>query len=173
MKMCAKCQIEYQDDMIFCPRCGTKLQTKEQEYLCPTCGRLLGRDIPQYCPYCGQQLATNANVKQPFKTIDLKDRNSDNFDSSSGSSFLETVFLLILVFFMVFIVIPKFFDLMHDYSVLLWIFLAIPIIFAVWYIYQSMVSVYHGVNKKDYLSTIVPLIFLGWVAYVIARNLFG
>ncbi len=61
MKICEKCQMEYPDDMAFCSRCGTPLQSKIQEYACPTCGKVLGKEIPKFCPNCGQQLASLGN----------------------------------------------------------------------------------------------------------------
>ena len=56
MKTCPKCKNEYTDDMLFCPKCGTNLVNKTQEYVCPTCGKTLPKDLPQFCPYCGQQM---------------------------------------------------------------------------------------------------------------------
>ncbi len=58
MKVCEKCQTEYPDDLAFCSYCGTPLQPKVQEYLCPTCGKALGKEIPKFCPNCGRQIAS-------------------------------------------------------------------------------------------------------------------
>lgn len=97
MKICAKCQIEYPDDMGFCSRCGTPLQPKIKEYSCPTCGKLLGKEIPQFCPYCGQQFAsTKINEKDNL----IKDDNPVETESTfSNSDFIMcasvTVFSLL------------------------------------------------------------------------------
>ena len=53
MKICAKCQAEYPDDMAFCSYCGTLLQTKIQENVCPACGKVVHAQNLRFCPYCG------------------------------------------------------------------------------------------------------------------------
>ena len=63
MKICAKCKTEYPDDMAFCTRCGTTLQSKVKEHTCPACGKVLGKDTLQFCPYCGYELASPDIIK--------------------------------------------------------------------------------------------------------------
>lgn len=58
MKFCNKCHTEYPDDMVFCTRCGITLQSKTQEHVCPACGKVLGKDTLQFCPYCGYELTS-------------------------------------------------------------------------------------------------------------------
>lgn len=53
MKMCAKCHAEYPDDMAFCSYCGTPLQPKIEERVCPACGKTVHADNLRFCPYCG------------------------------------------------------------------------------------------------------------------------
>ena len=63
MKICDKCQTEYPDDMAFCSHCGTPLQPKVQEVICPACGKVLGKEKLQFCPYCGQKLNSSETIK--------------------------------------------------------------------------------------------------------------
>lgn len=35
MKVCKICRIEYDDNVDVCPKCGTKLETKEGEWITP------------------------------------------------------------------------------------------------------------------------------------------
>ena len=107
MKICTKCQAEYPDDMAFCPRCGTQLQPKAQEYSCPTCGKILGKIIPHFCPYCGQELASNntsytsshANNK-PINTTVSDNSNSDESEKSTPGSILKSVLSFIGLIFL-------------------------------------------------------------------------
>lgn len=113
---------------------------------------------------------TNENQKKTNE-FTAKSNNTSQI-SPRIQSFLETAFLLLLTFFIVFFVIPKMFDLMREFNSLLWVFLAIPIIFTIWFIYQSVISVYYGVKKKEYLATIQPILILVWVIFIIAINVF-
>ena len=57
MKICNKCKIEYTEDISFCPKCGKELSIKKESFSCPSCGKELGKEAPEFCPYCGK--ATN------------------------------------------------------------------------------------------------------------------
>lgn len=105
MKICAKCQKEFADGMAFCPYCGIQLQPKVLEYSCPTCGKILGKNIPAFCPYCGQQLASsvaaepdiNATYKpvnnKPINTTDSGKNHSENPEEESSSQTSLTAFI--------------------------------------------------------------------------------
>ncbi len=71
MKVCAKCQAEYPDDMAFCSYCGTPLQPKIQENVCPACGKVVHAQNLRFCPYCGYNFNSletkkNSNTKPPL-----------------------------------------------------------------------------------------------------------
>lgn len=118
------------------------------------------------------QKSGNTNDNQEKTNGFTAKNNTTSQISPRTQSFLETAFLLLITFLIVFFVIPKIFDLMREFNSLFWVFLAIPIIFTIWFIYQSVVSVYYGVKKKDYLETIQPILILVWVIFIIAINVF-
>ena len=62
MKICPKCQLEYDDEFAFCSKCGVPLIVKPQEYFCPTCGKSLGEKFDSFCPYCGQSFENNSHT---------------------------------------------------------------------------------------------------------------
>ena len=71
MKVCAKCQAEYPDDMAFCSYCGTPLQPKIQETVCPACGKAVHAANLRFCPYCGYSFTSSetkkvSNTKPPL-----------------------------------------------------------------------------------------------------------
>ncbi len=188
MKYCVKCQLEYDDKFAFCHHCGSKLQEKIEQVFCPYCGNKIETD-GEFCPFCGKLLidsapsttaSFSATVEKPKNKIQKKNTGTYTTDNNNNSlqigdrtkSFLETVFLLLLTFFIVLFVIPKIFDLMRDYSIIFWLFIAIPVIFTIWFIYQSIVSVGHGLKKKEYKETLLPILILVWVAFVIGINVF-
>lgn len=53
MKICLQCNIEYQDNMKFCPECGTKLETKP--IVCHNCGTEY-KEGQKFCAECGTKL---------------------------------------------------------------------------------------------------------------------
>lgn len=105
MKVCIKCQKEFADGMAFCPYCGIQLQPKVLEYSCPTCGKILGKNIPAFCPYCGQQLASSVAAKpdinatykpvnnKPINTTDSGKSHSENPGEESSSQTSLTAFI--------------------------------------------------------------------------------
>lgn len=68
MKICPKCQLEYNDEFAYCAKCGVSLEIKPQEYFCPTCGKLLGKKYDSFCPYCGQSFV-NTNQSSASSEI--------------------------------------------------------------------------------------------------------
>ena len=68
MKICPKCQSEYDDEFAYCAKCGVPLEIKPQEYFCPTCGKLLGEKFDSFCPYCGQSFV-NTNQSSASSEI--------------------------------------------------------------------------------------------------------
>ena len=56
MKICPKCECEYEDVYAFCPKCGSKLFENAH---CPKCNKIIVENYA-FCPYCGHELK---NVK--------------------------------------------------------------------------------------------------------------
>ena len=44
MKLCPKCHLEYDDDCMFCNKCGSKLDGENDKSYCQYCGRLIDKD---------------------------------------------------------------------------------------------------------------------------------
>lgn len=57
MKICPQCNIEYQDNMKFCPECGSKLESMPNK--CPNCGAEY-KDGQKFCSECGTKLEGEA-----------------------------------------------------------------------------------------------------------------
>ena len=62
MKICPKCQAEFSDDISACSCCGTPLQLKPQESICPGCGEA------QTISCCIRKTLTTRN-RQRLKTL--------------------------------------------------------------------------------------------------------
>lgn len=63
-KTCPNCGVEMAEDFNFCPKCGYDMQSKV--YICPDCGNEVGAEY-QFCSVCGRQkedTVTNHNVKK-------------------------------------------------------------------------------------------------------------
>ena len=52
MKICAKCNLEYDDKFTFCQKCGNRLKFKEERKICSNCGKEFETD-GEFCPFCG------------------------------------------------------------------------------------------------------------------------
>ena len=61
MKFCPKCDEEYDDEFMFCGRCGSKLKENIESTFCQYCGRLVDDDS-DFCPFCGKRM--NIDEKQ-------------------------------------------------------------------------------------------------------------
>ena len=83
MKQCIKCQTELNDDVQYCPNCGTKWQESENQF-CRKCGEKLDT-FAKFCPKCGtivlsETTATglgtqsNVNPSAPKSVITLSKR---------------------------------------------------------------------------------------------------
>lgn len=113
MKICKNCNLNYKDDVLFCPECGSKLEIKPEEKICKKCGRHL-EDFMAFCPECGKKFINDDN--HPVKSVDgtiildhptLTDNSSNtqqnNFLSAISNSFVltktEVVFLFLTICF--------------------------------------------------------------------------
>lgn len=70
MKFCENCNKEFDDELNFCPICGTKLSTNEEKIkFCPICGKELEENA-NFCPVCGNPTTKPNNESYLDKPID-------------------------------------------------------------------------------------------------------
>lgn len=77
MRVCPKCGLEYDDDCVFCKRCGSKLDGKSDKSYCQYCGRFIDDDS-DFCPFCGKPLNKRAVTQSPV--------SGERLTVASGSS---------------------------------------------------------------------------------------
>ncbi len=65
MKICTKCQLEFDDKYAFCDKCGGKLQEIIDMVFCPYCGNKI-ETSGEYCPFCGKLLVDAEPVKTAY-----------------------------------------------------------------------------------------------------------
>lgn len=75
-KVCSTCGFELSGNFIFCPNCGSKIETggeypKEKYKFCPKCSNKLEADA-MVCPYCG------ANFDRIYRKIAKKYSNNES-----------------------------------------------------------------------------------------------
>lgn len=97
MKVCNKCNCEYDEDLNFCSKCGSELVLKPKVLFCASCGKLLGENADKFCPYCGYQIVqTSKSVSEQISgiakklklpKITLPTSNSHNSNNVEQSSF--------------------------------------------------------------------------------------
>ena len=71
MKVCPKCNLEYEDEFDFCSKCGYRLKDKEK--CCQFCGKVIKTD-GEFCPYCGKFL--QSNIKKNYVKMQPLNRSS-------------------------------------------------------------------------------------------------
>ena len=59
MKVCTKCNLEYDDDCMFCKKCGGNLASNKEKVYCQYCGKLIEEDS-DFCPFCGKAFVDEA-----------------------------------------------------------------------------------------------------------------
>lgn len=80
MKICQKCNVSYDDDFAFCPKCGSSLATKIETMFCPYCGKKVESDV-DFCPYCGKNLNTDLS----YTNAPASNANSQHSDNSQNN----------------------------------------------------------------------------------------
>lgn len=87
MKVCSKCQLEYDDKFAFCQKCGNKLEIKEGKQVCSTCGNVIETD-GEFCPYCGTSLITNqsSDVQQNKNVQNASDNRNFTIQNNNLST---------------------------------------------------------------------------------------
>ena len=100
MKICRNCNCEYEDNVNFCPQCGSKL---ESDKFCSNCGKKLSPDA-KFCPECGAKVELIQSKPLPKKlstTVAEPRKNSTtNWNYILKISFLA-LFAIISVLFLV------------------------------------------------------------------------
>lgn len=81
MKECIKCNQSYDDNIVFCPKCGTKLLEKSSEFFCAYCGEKLPSNIT-FCPFCGNKIIV---PKEDINTENVESTYSDK--GTDGTSY--------------------------------------------------------------------------------------
>ncbi len=107
MRICNKCRIEYPDEMAFCSRCGTPLQSKAQKNVCPACGKVLGKDKLQFCPYCGHKFDSSETKNQTANKPVVTGKKSKN--TKAGNIFLG-IFAALWIGSLIFCILTGAFD---------------------------------------------------------------
>lgn len=70
MKICKQCNIEYEDNMKFCPECGSKLEVKPN--VCPNCGAEY-KDGQKFCSECGTKLENSSVITDSYSPSQIED----------------------------------------------------------------------------------------------------
>ena len=115
MKICPKCNKEYDDDFIFCQCCGSDLQEKQevieqnkvQQKYCPYCRSKI--DINSiFCSFCGKSLQqkntlvqTSKDVANVNKFVKVNKKNSSKLENIQEDE--TTVFHWAIIVFIFFI----------------------------------------------------------------------
>ena len=55
MNVCSKCKTEYDNNLVFCPKCGSKLVKKIIQSYCVYCGKKVD-SCNEFCSFCGTRL---------------------------------------------------------------------------------------------------------------------
>ena len=98
MKVCSKCNLEYDDKFAFCHKCGSKLELKEEKPVCPSCGNEIETD-GEFCPYCGTVLATKNGIANQQHTKSNQVVESSDSKDKTFTKFFAIIAVLFFAFF--------------------------------------------------------------------------
>ena len=83
MNICRQCQKQFDDNVLFCPSCGNKLEKQNVQVtnniICQKCGNTL-TSADKFCPKCGEK--TSAFYQTPM--VNNMNNNVVNNNSSDG-----------------------------------------------------------------------------------------
>lgn len=123
MKVCPKCNKEYDDEFMFCNYCGSKLQGNVENVFCSYCGQLVDYDS-DFCSFCGKRIGNNADLskecvgnQEPFYIV--KDSEEPFFSkhhlfSYDGRRGRSSYFNVMLFWRFVLLIPDKFLDVISD-----------------------------------------------------------
>ena len=100
MKICVKCQLEYNDKYTFCQKCGCKLELKEEKNTCSNCGNVIETN-GGFCPFCGASFV-KADINQIKSSSTTVSANQEEPSKRSVFFIPGIVFIVILVAFFIF-----------------------------------------------------------------------
>ena len=95
MKYCTHCEKEFDDEVNFCPVCGSAVSEKEQPpKKCPTCGKEFEEET-NFCSSCGT-LITKNNIIQDDSNNSISIKNS-NFLTSPPASAIRFILAFMII----------------------------------------------------------------------------
>ena len=101
MKICPKCNLEYDDEYMFCHHCGSELQIKNEQRYCSYCGQSIDNDS-DFCPFCGKSLSQKQSVNHSetssTKITQSKQNSGDDYETNAlGWFVIVLVYLFDLI----------------------------------------------------------------------------
>lgn len=95
MKQCLNCKSMIDDDALFCPECGNKVESVKY---CVSCGKEIDEDS-DFCPYCGASQKSNDVEKTdeyiqeptPIESKEVEDSEKLSSQSDQKSSFEQNI----------------------------------------------------------------------------------
>ena len=102
MKICPKCQLEYDDKFAFCRKCGGQLLLKQERKTCNKCGHPVETN-GTFCPHCGASLI-GAKLSNGELVSDNNSKDNRKFTSHllSGNNLVILLGVLVVLGFMYF-----------------------------------------------------------------------
>lgn len=94
MKTCEKCKRQYEEALMFCPTCGTRLQTAQPApSICSNCGRSITETDGRFCLYCGFPLGsqTKGEVNTHIMAQQYASATTGSNTNPPNSKFLNSV----------------------------------------------------------------------------------
>lgn len=89
MKRCAQCNQNFSDEVMFCPKCGRKLDAvMEEKHFCSKCGQQIEAGT-KFCPKCGAP--SESMTAQNLNTVNVSQRMADNSERVKNNDILQDI----------------------------------------------------------------------------------
>ena len=108
MKICLKCNKDFDDNFDFCPYCSNHLSVKPERRYCQNCGTWVNSDSDvSCCPNCNGNLVRESILEKFDEMVIQQEKEYRKQRAKEGEKFIICFWLFCFVIFILFMIFHK------------------------------------------------------------------